>query len=1201
MPSTYLRSLRASVPALLALLAASCVGGDAPTDPSRVPFSPTAQLSVQPQLAETAEQARSTAAAQDAFDLLTCFVLVATRASSGEEAARTTLRVSPGQDRYLLSAQVDLEESPETFRVTITAYASAGGDPCGFELFSGTTSVTVQAGGLSDDDPASEPVPLTLAPSGPQTGAAELRLEPGHAVLSGGGSVQLVPTLLDAGGEVISEGEELAGTLLWESSGSAATVDDGGSVTGSSDGAVEVTAATVAGLSATVPVYVAAGELAYVTGGNLVVGTVDGTRTETVASGASRPAWGPDGRLAYASGGSVVEAGGGTLIPGAGSPTWRPTGTHVTGYAGGLVHATEDGAFVAEEAVQGPANPRWLSATHLVGDGPDGLVRVKADGTERSRLTTSRSDRLPSPGGGGIYFISSRDGGTPGVFRLGGGGSAVRVTPDGFTAGGRPSASGGWILVSGSGELGSGLHLVPASGGRPLPLPLGGAGDPAWRSSGSVTAPGGPEITGLEPERPRGGEEVTLRGTGFDWLVPGANRVEVPVVDGGGAAAPGGQAATGGALAPGDASVEVSVVAVTEEALTFEAPPNLAGGEGRVVTPFGEAGFSLDPASGVLRVVARTETGHGVQGVDVRITSSTGETVAGGATDAEGVALFEGLPVGDYSVEVAPPEGYELETASLSASVLLDETTERSVRAVPLPWTVELSTTSITFGGVGETRSVSVAVRAIDGNPVSAPLSVERIPGSVVTSVVRGSTVELTSIGFGTATVIVSVPEGSSSSAAETSAPSAPSAGSAVTERSLSAEIRVEVPEPDEPPGSLVGNVYDASTGAGIAGATVRVRNQTTGAETTVLTDAEGGYQVESLAPGSYRIDVTAEGFQDGSASATVESGEETTVSPIGLTVEGFGGLEGTVRDAIQTSNTIAGATVELREGSGAPDSDPVVASTTTDASGDYFFQEIASGNYTIRAAAEGFADGHADVVIEPDAVASRDVLLSPELAEGEMRIVLTWGPNLSEVARDLDSHLTGPAPEGSVTHMEAGRFHTYFGDRGSLDSPPFAYLHNDDTSYEGPETTTITQVFDGTYRFIVDLWCCTETIRTSQAKVQVYDADGLVAEFNAPNRDGQTWIVFDIVGGGVQPVNRMEPGRVWDDSDHTLAHPSSAFAAPEADIRLAPGAAGDEEDSLPVKEIRPRELDESLDRFRQEVEREGLPYRIPEGAPAID
>ena len=60
---------------------------------------------------------------------------------------------------------------------------------------------------------------------------------------------------------------------------------------------------------------------------------------------------------------------------------------------------------------------------------------------------------------------------------------------------------------------------------------------------------------------------------------------------------------------------------------------------------------------------------------------------------------------------------------------------------------------------------------------------------------------------------------------------------------------------------SLTGHITDPA-GAAIPNATIRVRNQQTGQETTATTSEEGRYTVPSLLPGRYTVTVEATGFK---------------------------------------------------------------------------------------------------------------------------------------------------------------------------------------------------------------------------------------------------------------------------------------------------------------------------------------------------
>ena len=61
--------------------------------------------------------------------------------------------------------------------------------------------------------------------------------------------------------------------------------------------------------------------------------------------------------------------------------------------------------------------------------------------------------------------------------------------------------------------------------------------------------------------------------------------------------------------------------------------------------------------------------------------------------------------------------------------------------------------------------------------------------------------------------------------------------------------------------GTILGTVTDPS-GAVVAGATVKARNQATGLERTTSTSADGSYALPELPIGTYTLSVTQAGFQ---------------------------------------------------------------------------------------------------------------------------------------------------------------------------------------------------------------------------------------------------------------------------------------------------------------------------------------------------
>lgn len=216
------------------------------------------------------------------------------------------------------------------------------------------------------------------------------------------------------------------------------------------------------------------------------------------------------------------------------------------------------------------------------------------------------------------------------------------------------------------------------------------------------------------------------------------------------------------------------------------------------------------------------------------------------------------------------------------------------------------------------------------------------------------------------------------------------------------------------------------------------------------------------------------------------------------------GAVTGTVRGATD-GLPIPSAQVSLDDGSTA----------TSGPDGTFTVQDLEPGRYLVTATAEGFQPpAPSEVAVQAAQTSTVDLLLSPQLQPGGLRVVLTW----DEDPDDLDSHLWLPA---------AQPYHIYYQNLGALSACPFAQLDIDDTSGFGPETVTIGQSVPGSYRYAVHRFGGTETLSQSAAIVQVFDAEGLVATFEVPqNGTGaeEWWHVFDVdvATGDLVPSNRL-------------------------------------------------------------------------------
>ncbi len=174
---------------------------------------------------------------------------------------------------------------------------------------------------------------------------------------------------------------------------------------------------------------------------------------------------------------------------------------------------------------------------------------------------------------------------------------------------------------------------------------------------------------------------------------------------------------------------------------------------------------------------------------------------------------------------------------------------------------------------------------------------------------------------------------------------------------------------------------------------------------------------------------------------------------------------------------------------------------TTTDSNGNYTLLNIPAGTQEVRASATGFVTDTQTVIVQAGATKTVNFALSPTLAQGEIRVVLTWGV----APRDLDSHLWLPASRA---------FHVYFANMGNCNAHPYACLDVDDVTSYGPETITIRQRYQGRYVYAVYNYSGESAITGSNGRVRVYGSSGLVADYQVPTSgSGRWWYVFDLDG----------------------------------------------------------------------------------------
>lgn len=333
--------------------------------------------------------------------------------------------------------------------------------------------------------------------------------------------------------------------------------------------------------------------------------------------------------------------------------------------------------------------------------------------------------------------------------------------------------------------------------------------------------------------------------------------------------------------------------------------------------------------------------------------------------------------------------------------------------------------------------------------------------------------------------------------------------------------------------GELKGYVQDADTRSCLGNAKIQLYNEENVLIRTKFSEADGGYSIDNLTAGNYKIVISATGYYKYETTVEVKK-DETAYLESALMVDRdnkeTGIISGNILDAT-TGYGISGASYEIRSG-GNNLTGEVIESGIFDST--YYELTLSVGYYTLAVKKDGYVTNSINISISSGERANQNIVLSPEReADGNLRIVLTWG----EYPWDLDSHLFGPSTD------DGSRFHTCYYDDYAYNAAGtvIADLDVDDTSSYGPETTTVRQMAaEGIYSFYVHDYTnrsasYSTEMSNSGAKVQVYLGDTLCYTFNVPvNVEGTLWHVFDydVETDRLTPVNSFsyvsDPGAIY-------------------------------------------------------------------------
>lgn len=315
-------------------------------------------------------------------------------------------------------------------------------------------------------------------------------------------------------------------------------------------------------------------------------------------------------------------------------------------------------------------------------------------------------------------------------------------------------------------------------------------------------------------------------------------------------------------------------------------------------------------AATVSGVVTDSVAGTKLDSIRVQLRSGT-QVVATDTTNAEGVYSFANVDTGQYTIR-ASKTGYT--TKSVAETV---DTGESDV-AVNIALAVIIRTTvaGIVTDSAKVTALANVAVQLRSGT----------------------QTLRIDTTGSDGKYSFENVDTGDYTVRASLSGYTTKSLAAAVTD---STPVTVNIALATIVTATVSGTVKDSATAAPLPGAVVQLRKSSATVATDTC-DSAGKYSFDEVEAANYTVRASLAGYTTKSLTAAVTSSAAVTVD-IPLVHVVTATLAGTIRDSA-TATALAGAIVQLRKGSA------TVRTDTSDTAGNYSFEKVEAGNYTVRA-----------------------------------------------------------------------------------------------------------------------------------------------------------------------------------------------------------------------------------------------------------
>lgn len=383
------------------------------------------------------------------------------------------------------------------------------------------------------------------------------------------------------------------------------------------------------------------------------------------------------------------------------------------------------------------------------------------------------------------------------------------------------------------------------------------------------------------------------------------------------------------------------------------------------------ANLQLSPNTGAISGIIADLQGSPIlgMGVQIQVYDQSGSLVKTLLAQTDGSYTVLDLLPGSYTLVITAPD---FAAATIGAIVVSDQTTQANVALTPNPASI---TGQVLNAGTGDAINGAL-VTVTDLNGLVLASATSGIDGSFTIQNLPPATLLVSAVfqGFGGDSKAVLLSPGQIGTTTLSLTPN---------------------------PGTLTGSVVNVLNNQPIPGAVLQVFDSTGALAATVLSNDNGFYQVQNLAPGTYRVIASAANFGSAAQDAAIASNAVTTL--LFQLQPNPGTITGTVYNE-QTGAPIQNASVVIRQFSAAG---PAVATTATNAQGEFAVFNLVPGTYTIIASQQSFGTQAASA-----SVASNETT----------EVQLNLPPNPGSVQGTIINAQTGtPLPDTLIRIIDSG------------------------------------------------------------------------------------------------------------------------------------------------------------------------------------